>query len=169
MPSLDLSAFVSYVYGKYDEYISKANPTTEVDLSDVPFGGIYAVPRWQGGVAATYRVPLREDLGALSLSIDAGFRSRSPTDNAKYLALHPVGFQVQVEEPGRGVANARIDWRHPMGSPVDVALFVTNLTDRVYQEAGTIAAGVGVAHYAAPRIWGVELRYDFGQGFKPAR
>src|SRR5207245_890362 len=130
-------------------------------LSGVPYGGNYAVAKWQGALAATYRIPLEAN-GELSLTGDFTFRSRAPTDNLKYYAASGGVFNPQMEDPGRGLLNLRADWDHFLGhKPLTLSAFVNNVTDRVYKDGGTQVNGIFSAHYAAPRMYGFELAYKF--------
>ena len=53
-----------------------------------------------------------------------------------------------------------------MGKPVDLAFFVTNLTNKLYPIA-TLAsrgnsAGFESLLYGQPRMWGFRMKYRFG-------
>jgi iron complex outermembrane receptor protein len=162
---LELSGSLSYTDPKYKEYMApNAATRTFVDLSDVPFGGNYAVPKWQGSLAATYKLPLDAN-GEVRLTGDLTFRSRAPIDNAKYFAQTGGVFGPQLVDPGRGLLNLRADWESFMGNkPLTLSMFINNVTDRVYKDGGTQVVGMFSAHYAAPRMAGLELSYKFGQG-----
>jgi iron complex outermembrane receptor protein len=82
-----------------------------------------------------------------------------------------VTFQdVNVGEPdafqgGYGVAAAQIGWDSVLNGPVDVSLFVKNLTNKVYvtdlQDIINILSFTAGVHND-PRTFGIELRYRFG-------
>ena len=165
--NLELIGFLGYTSPKYLTYMApNAATRTFVDLSGVPFGGNQAVPKWQGGVAANYRIPM-ESKGELMLTGDLTLRSRTPTDNAKWFAQTGGVFNPQTEEAGRGILNLRADWERFLGNPVTLSMFVNNATDLVYKDGGTQVIGIFSAHYAPPRMVGFELTYKFGEGFKP--
>jgi iron complex outermembrane receptor protein len=68
--------------------------------------------------------------------------------------------------PAYGVLNAGIDLRNVGGSPLDIGLFVTNLTD-VAKPVGVLdgyntAIGVVGLTYSEPRMFGVRVGYRFG-------
>ena len=52
-----------------------------------------------------------------------------------------------------------------MGNPIDVRAYVKNLTDEEYATGGTSVWTTGfiTAILGAPRTYGLELRYRFGE------
>lgn len=172
---LEVSGFLAYLHAKYDEYMSRANLggglSAPVDFSDVPYGGNTPPSRWQGGLSASYKMPLENAMGTLRFGGDLTWRGRSMTNNDATIANHPGGargsFTPQITDPGRALLNLRVDWNRFLGNPVDVGLYVTNATDRVYIEGGSNVLGATTVHYAAPRMFGIEVSYKFGAGFKP--
>jgi iron complex outermembrane receptor protein len=162
---LELNGSLSYTKPKYKEYMAPNNATRSfVDFSGVPFGGNQAVPKWQGALAASYRIPTEAN-GEIRITGDFTFRSRAPTDNAKYYAQTGGVFNPQMEDAGRGLLNLRADWKEFLGNkPITASVFINNVSDRVYKDGGTQAIGLMSAHYAAPRMFGVEVSYTFGKG-----
>jgi iron complex outermembrane receptor protein len=68
--------------------------------------------------------------------------------------------------PATDLLNLNANWAGAFGSPVDLAFFVTNVTDEVYPVGvGGSYASAGFEGYlmAPPRIWGFRLRYNFGE------
>jgi iron complex outermembrane receptor protein len=64
------------------------------------------------------------------------------------------------------IANLRFEWKRVYGSQVDLAVFVNNLTDKVYATGGIsslVTVGLAQKYYAAPRTAGVQLSYRFGE------
>ena len=58
-----------------------------------------------------------------------------------------------------------VDWKGVAGSPIDLSLFVTNLTKEKYNVAnaqGWNSAGVAEILLNQPRFYGMRLRYSFG-------
>lgn len=166
--NLELTGFLGYTNPKYLTYFDPAGGTggTRVDLSDVPFGIKYAVPKWQAGLNASYKYSF-EERGTLILSADWTLRSRASIDNVKWFALKGTAFSPQMPDPGHGLLNLRADWERFLGNPVLLSLFINNATDKVYKDGGTQVLGIFSSHYAPPRMFGVELAYKFGEGFKP--
>jgi iron complex outermembrane recepter protein len=68
--------------------------------------------------------------------------------------------------PATNLFNINVNWNNVMGSPVDAAFFMTNVTNDIYPV--NVGSGLGSAGfenfiYGAPRMWGFRLRYKFGQ------
>ena len=62
--------------------------------------------------------------------------------------------------------NLNLNWDDVMGMPVDLAVFVTNVTNEliVVTNGGEYKSlAYESQQYAAPRMWGARLRYKFGQ------
>ena len=58
-----------------------------------------------------------------------------------------------------------LNWNGDLGHPVDASLIVTNLTQLKYPLAlaGSYnCAGLEALTLGAPRMWGLRLRYRFG-------
>jgi iron complex outermembrane receptor protein len=171
----DVSGSYSYNDAKYTSWMATdplnlAPVGTILDLSNNPFAN---APKHKLSLTGRYRRVLEGDLGEVVASLTLYYQSRVwfddqaqrnidvllPTFSRDYLV-------AAYSEPGYTLLNARIDWRNVMNSKVDAALFVTNLTDKVYATGGIGAlASVGLAqkYYAAPRTFGVQLSYRFGQ------
>jgi iron complex outermembrane receptor protein len=61
--------------------------------------------------------------------------------------------------------NLNADWRGVMGLPVDLAFFMTNVTNEARivfptQSWGTFGGDGG--HVNEPRTWGLRVKYRFG-------
>jgi iron complex outermembrane receptor protein len=67
--------------------------------------------------------------------------------------------------PSTNVVNLNLNWDKIFGSPADVGFFMTNATDEevpVNTGGGYTSGGIGDVLMAAPRMWGVRVRYSFG-------
>ena len=67
--------------------------------------------------------------------------------------------------PKSNLINLNVNWDNVMGQPIDAAFFITNLTNEIYEVGvGSSLTSNGFENflYAAPRMWGVRLRYNFG-------
>ena len=62
--------------------------------------------------------------------------------------------------------NLNFNWERIAGSPLDLAVFATNVTNRKYPvntAGGFEAFGFTALYYGQPRMYGVRVRYGFGQ------
>ena len=68
--------------------------------------------------------------------------------------------------PAYDLINLNLNWDSVAGSPVDLALFATNVTKEVYPVntgGGWNSSGIGDWLLGVPRMYGVRVRYNFGQ------
>lgn len=174
--NLEISGYYSYIdpkYTKWDQFTGSALYGT-VDLSYRPF---QFTSFKNAGITVDYKLPLDSSIGTIKLRADASFHSKWETDNRQAGlvglaagvngAIPTVQGFTQMDRAGYGILNLRADWQRPFGSPVDLGLFVTNANDRVYYLGGSSLNGFTTSPIAAPRMFGVELSYRFGDGFKP--
>ncbi len=123
-------------------------------------------PKNKVSITATYTLPLEEKIGRVSISanfthtdkqisnyVDRLFTTNASLYNLRYLAA-------------RDLLNLNLNWNSIGGSPVDLAVFATNLTDqKYYSYVPGLAGSVGfeTAQLGQPRMYGVRLRYSFGR------
>lgn len=125
-------------------------------------------------VFAHYTLPLPESIGEVTLGgtwIYTG-RFTSVADSCPAVPESPTGTVpgCPFPNPGAGkvpasnVINLNLNWNNIGGMPVDAALFVTNLTKEVvYLNINeNTARGFRSALLGEPRMWGVRLKYRFG-------
>jgi outer membrane receptor protein involved in Fe transport len=77
-----------------------------------------------------------------------------------------AGF-TQPPNAGYGQLNLRADWARPFGNPVDLGFFVTNVNNKAYIMGSSGVNGLVGGIMSPPRMYGFELSYKFGEGFKP--
>jgi iron complex outermembrane receptor protein len=160
-PFTDLTLSISGAYT--DAYYRKLQVTPSLQAAGlIPANAIDSkfpyVPTWTYGAAIEYNRPL-DTLGNLLLRADY-YHSDS-----YYLNERPAA-DVAVRVAKYDLVNARVGLLEIGQSGVDVNLFVNNLFDKTY------VAGSGVfapaltfvsAIYGAPRTYGIQLRYRFGE------
>ena len=151
----------AYLHAKYTEF---PGTTTDV-LGDVfprietPFVGS---PKHQASFGAKYSPIHSDTLGDVSLSADLSYQSKVVVDDN--ILTDPLRLGISE---GRTIFNMRADWSNVMGSPFDAAIFVKNVTDKVYLLRSlnlmtTLGTNTGI--FSEPRTFGLELRYRFGRG-----
>ncbi|MCT2400198.1 TonB-dependent receptor [Novosphingobium mangrovi (ex Huang et al. 2023)] len=120
-------------------------------------------------VSAAYTLPLPESVGDITLGgtwIYTG-KFRSVADGCPTATTPGCPFA----NPGAGmvpssnVLNLNLNWNNVGGMPVDAALFVTNVTKEVVilNINENTARGFRSGLLGEPRMWGVRLKYRFGQ------
>lgn len=121
-------------------------------------------------ISANYTLPLPESVGALSLGatwIYTG-KFRSVADGADGVA---GGGAIIYDSEGAGIVpssnvlNLNVNWNNVGGLPVDASAFVTNVTNELVILNINENTGRGFVSglIGEPRMWGVRLRYKFGQ------
>jgi iron complex outermembrane receptor protein len=136
-----------------------------IDLSGEPFQN---TPENQVSLTLGYQTQLGNDNGDIRVSVTTAYRDRAYFGSSsiiRSLQLFPATLD-DLSQTSFTKVNARVEWTGVAGSNLDAALFVDNLTDEIYAIGGTwqlSTLGFATKNYAAPRFWGVELRYHFGE------
>lgn len=145
---MELSGFWGYIDAKFTEFTAPDG----TDLSTAPFA---RAPRNTNGLNATFRLPIPETAGELSLH--AGFRHID-----RYASSDTFDPTAWVEN--YDLANASLVWRSVAGSQFDATVFVDNLFDAKYLLAYQQIGQVNKAETpGAPRMYGLRVAYRFGE------
>jgi iron complex outermembrane receptor protein len=153
---VELSPHASYIFAQYDKYPAAfGGQATEKP----PF---FYVPKWQYGVTGTYHLPVDQSWGDISASLSYSWTGH------QYVTVIPGEIANII--PSYENIDFRIDWTDMFGEPIDVAAFVSNLTDNTH--ITSIAAlytslGFTSATYNAPRMFGFSVKYRFGGASPP--
>jgi iron complex outermembrane receptor protein len=132
------------------------SPFLRIEPSSRTGGPLTLAPKHRVTLGASYTLPLPDSVGEVSLGAIY-------VHTAKQLAneVSPIGVM-----PATDLLNLNVDWADAFGSPVDLAFFVTNVTNEIYpvNVGGSYAsAGFDGYYMAPPRMWGFRLRYSFGE------
>ena len=131
-------------------------------------------------LSANYTLPLPESVGAITFGgtwIYTGkFRSVADSCPTATTPGCPTlrdssGTPYVLTNPGAGIVpstnvlNLNLNWNNVGGMPVDATLFVTNVTKEVvYLNINeNTSRGFRSALLGEPRMWGLRLKYRFGQ------
>ena len=156
---LELSGFYSYTDAYYtSNTIPGANGP--IDLSSLPFPN---VPINKFNINARYDIGLPPGLGDVSLFANFSYQSKN------YFTVPAVQVNPNParSQPGYGLLNVRLDWDQPLGHPLTLSFFMTNVTDKVYRTYESddyVSAGFSSGIYGEPRMFGFEARYKLGGG-----
>jgi iron complex outermembrane receptor protein len=109
-------------------------------------------PELKGSITAAYTLPLSENVGEVTLA-----------------ATYSYTDQYYLREaviPSYDLLNLNVSWDGVLGSPVDLSLFATNVTDEEYIVANnnSLLESVGFRNVVTgePQMYGMRLRYNFG-------
>jgi iron complex outermembrane receptor protein len=146
---LEIGAFYSLLDTKYGQYV-----TAQGDFSGqvLPY-----VSKHKFGVNARQFLPMPESLGELSVSASYFYQTRF-----KNLDNNDPGIFL----PAYGLLNVNLDWNGIGGSNFDAGLYMTNALNKLYkigQGSYYTSLGVVTTTYGEPRMYGVRLRYKFGE------
>jgi iron complex outermembrane receptor protein len=116
-------------------------------------------PKNKGSAYVTYRLPVPESEGNVSLgavfTYTSGLQVAAPEDDP-LAHISPYGL-----------LNVNLAWNAVAGSPVDVEMFSTNITDRLYYNNVTqlfnTPLGVDSRFIGEPRMYGLKVRVHFGK------
>ena len=169
---LTLGANYSYTKTNYTGYEFLVNGVMR-DFSDREFAG---VPKHQVSIFGSYSPPIPPEYGKLTLSAD-WFYSSSVFINELYqsksqvaflytpaqFALIPEGSRPWVQRSYH-LLNFRAALTEAWGKPVDVAVYVKNVTDEPYEIGNStqyMGTGPAAVTIGPPRTYGVEVTYHF--------
>ncbi|GAC1498308.1 MAG: TonB-dependent receptor [Steroidobacteraceae bacterium] len=147
IPPLQLSVNVGTLDTKYKEVGASAQANGITIRSKLD-----NAPKLSLNAAATYTVPLGVG-GDLAFRVDATHRSSQFRDAKNNVPLEASAYTL---------LNARISWRG-LQDKLELAVFGTNLTDKLYITNGVEVLGLGYeeAYYNRPREWGASVNYRF--------
>ncbi|MET0372112.1 MAG: TonB-dependent receptor [Sphingobium sp.] len=183
MTGLTIGGTLTYFEGRYRSFKSAlpiqgcptATPTCGTDASGERLGN----PPWSYSISARYETDLGG--GTLGFGADWSYTSaarpsaRLTDPNIPLSVLETLisactggssGSNCSNGRADLGLLNGRIDYRLP-DDRTTIAIFATNLLNKAYQFAGTAAPSIGgvqVGVTGEPRMWGLQLRHDFGAG-----
>lgn len=148
---VDLTLAYSYTDSKYTKV---TDALAGAILQGAPFP---YVPKNKLSVGVVAHLPMPEAMGRLTASAVYNMQSKQ--------SIAQTNQTVYPYIPGYDVVNLRLDWREVAGRPVTLSAFVTNATDNSYavgQFDAYLAKGYVTRTFAEPRMYGIQVRYDFG-------
>jgi iron complex outermembrane receptor protein len=155
---LQLDVTYSYLDSKYGEYLfldaSRGNQIVNLAGRPLPFS-----PKHKYGINIKYDPPVPEYWGDLSVYAGVNYQGKYLITDQPQPTVYEIGDYSLV--------NFGVNWRNFAETPVDVELFMTNALNKKTIAAGQVfyySAGTSNASYIEPRMFGVRLRYTFGDG-----
>ncbi len=155
---------LSYAY--LDTEIKELD-TSGINLEGTPFlsiepyseegGELNYAPKNKVSVSGSYTLPLDASLGDISLNVIYTYTDKQLVNSSAPAPYDYIG--------NRNLVDMNLHWRQIMGTSVDASVFVTNLTDETYEVAtggGWTSFAIIDYLYGPPRMYGVRLRYSFG-------
>ena len=154
---LTLSGFAAYTKPKFKKFLYDSNfdGTLDQDITNTAsFGG---VSEWQASATAEVKLPTPASVGEGRFQVNYYYQS------SYWLQDNP--FQLPGgQTPGYGIVGARLELNKIAGTGLNAAIFATNLFNKDYVSARyvlTDSVGFVSDIPGLPRLWGVELKYNF--------
>ncbi|HUO97401.1 MAG TPA: TonB-dependent receptor [Rhizomicrobium sp.] len=174
--NFQVTAFYSYTDASYDSFKVPAaldGATGTILGIDDHAGAPFAfTPRHKLGATARFHLPVDGSYGMPYLSATWYWQSKVWfTDMASVTptSANPFDYEPDAFQGDYGLINLRLDWNSVLGSPIDASAFVNNLGDRTYKTGANALEhqiGTTASIFGAPRMFGVELRFRFGEDAK---
>lgn len=143
-PDLQLSAYLSYLNFKF------TNVGAGVDAMTLARTGKNGRVPWTYGVNGRYKLPIDPAMGQLSFQANYAWRDST---------IDSGGVR---EIPSYGIVNASLNLNDIAQSGFDASIFVSNLTNKLFQASGSTYFGISTGVYGEPRMYGIRLGYRFG-------
>lgn len=173
MPAKGLTFQVSYTYlnatiRKIDP-VSTADPNYEASIGNIAKGSpLVLSPKNKLSIAGNYVLPLERSIGQVSLGLNYIYTDKQTTSyvyqNPAVLAA--LGGKNYGVLSSRNLLNGNISWDQIAGTALDLTIFATNLTGEKYYQfvpgLGSLQTGLEFATVGEPRMYGLRLRYSFG-------
>jgi iron complex outermembrane receptor protein len=162
---LDFSLGYTYLHTKIDAVL----PIPEVPGYDTSasfnVGDPLALsPTSKLTAGLNYTLPLDESLGKLSIGGSVTYRTSMLTNYIDRKNPNPA-IATLSHVPALTLVNANVNWNNVARLPIDLAFFVTNLTDEHYYAytpgLGSPALGFENATLGEPRMLGGSIKYHF--------
>ncbi|MFA7602710.1 MAG: TonB-dependent receptor [Novosphingobium sp.] len=123
-------------------------------------------PKNRVTLTATYTLPVPEEVGKVSVSAIFTHTDKQYSNhgNDKAFAAGVIPFNASIS-PATDLLNLNFNWNEVGGSPIDLALFMTNVTGEKYWVAsgnGLSSSGAEWIMLGAPRMYGMRVKVRFG-------
>jgi len=118
-------------------------------------------------LTGTYTLPLAESLGKISLSATFTHTDQQFNNHGSDLAFSQgaIPYNGSITPP-TDLLNFNVNWKGVGGSPVDLALFMTNVTGQKYYVSsanGLSSTGADFLILGEPRMFGARVKVNFGK------
>lgn len=155
--ALEVSAFVGYTNADYKRFDNPGIAPATLAIPNRPLADndFALVPRSSGGATVRYTLPLPGSIGELALQANWYRQAQMQMTD-----INDPGGVI----PAYSLVGVQADWRNVLGRPLDLRLYVDNAADEDYSTGGSSVwtTGFTVVTLGAPRTFGIEARYRFG-------
>jgi iron complex outermembrane receptor protein len=172
VPVKPLTLALSYSYLNTElqsAFVESPPPGAQVIFPTTVGGDLPFSPKNKLSSSATYRLPVPDDIGKLSLSANYTYTSSllvskaAPASTASGLPETPDPL---ARIGAYGLLGMNVHWDNILRSPIDGELFATNLTNRLYYTnvtgLWTSPFGLASRYPGEPRMYGIRVQVHFG-------
>jgi iron complex outermembrane receptor protein len=145
------------------------DPFYQANTSSITVGAPLTLsPRNKVTITGTYTLPLDPRIGRVSFAATFTHTDKQISTFDYYGALGAATRAALGADYGtlapRNLVNLNASWNAVAGSPIDLAAFATNVTNKKYYAfvPGLDSSGAEFAVLGEPRMYGVRLRVRFG-------
>jgi iron complex outermembrane receptor protein len=166
--NLSLQLNYAYTHPKYEKWV---DPFTGDDLTDTPF---HFTPKHSANATLTYVVPLGSTAGELRFLASGSYRGHvwiNALQTIQAINRTPAAVLPALQQDAYTLLDLSAGWTGIMGTRLDVAAYVKNVTDKeyslggiqLYQSARSDIRPFGIVTkaFGEPRTFGMQLRYNF--------
>jgi iron complex outermembrane receptor protein len=147
--------------------IISTDPNYTVSYQIFPGDPLLLAPKNKYSISAHYTLPLPDNVGRITagatvVHTDSVYSTYAYKNTPAVLAAYG-GVDLGLI-PGYTLLNLNLDWKSVAGSLIDLSLFATNVTKKKYitYTAGLGQLGFESANLGEPQMYGMRLRYRFG-------
>ncbi len=174
---LEIGGNYSYIDAKYKTY-TFSNPFPQADCKT---STNYAAPKQMDltciplqylapnifSVYGRLQLPVPESVGNVSLFASYAWSDKQHTAPGALEKTVDTGavWEPGVTLPSYGLLSATLNWNNFLQSGLDLSLFGTNLTNKIYKISNSGTYGSQNSQsviYGEPRMYGLRLKYKFG-------
>ncbi|HEY0958375.1 MAG TPA: TonB-dependent receptor [Novosphingobium sp.] len=144
--------------------LAAADPRYDIFVDFRPGDRLVLAPEHKLSITAAYKLPVDESVGDITFAATYSYTSNQVSNYKDRLSPSANLRQYSIL-PSYNLVNLNLNWNSIAGQPIDLSLFVTNLTKEKYL---VFTPGVGqaspleVGRVGEPRMFGARLKYRFG-------
>ena len=169
LPFKGLRISVGYTYlqteiKSIETFVLPPSSPFVTDGQQLPGDELSLSPENKYTITARYTLPLDESLGSVTLGVDFIHTDEQLSNYADRNLINP-DFTDLGTLPETDLVNVNVSWDSIWGTPLDLLLFGTNVTnEKYYAFVPGLATGTGfeTAVLGQPRMYGAQLTYRFG-------
>jgi iron complex outermembrane recepter protein len=155
--SLQIGATYNHSNLKYTNFIAGVSPAT---IAQLQANTTSNNPPNKYSINANYRIPFSNDDEAIALKANWSWQD----DSGDTSVINDLGIVKSF-----GLLNLSATWERVAGTPMDITLFGSNVLNKDYISQAVPyyeppSFGFGGIIYGEPRMYGIRVRYSFGEG-----